>query len=125
MTEHTYEECLRRAEEHLFRGGRIIVDANFGNEEQRQNFLDAAARWCVPAVFVVCRASPNVARARIAARRGDASDADVSVYEELAGRWQETGPQTRLTLCEIDTDGLPHESLERAAEELRQARLLS
>ena len=62
MTDRTYAECLRRAEEGFFLGGRMIVDANFGQEDLRRLFLDAAARWCVPVVLLVCRASPDVAR---------------------------------------------------------------
>ena len=123
MTGRTYAECLRRAEELLFHGGRIIIDATFGREDQRRLFLDAAARWCIPAVFLVCRASPDVARERINARRGDASDADVSVYEELVGRWQQAGFHTRATLNEITTDRAAGDSLERAVEVLRRARL--
>ena len=43
----------------------MIVDANFGREVQRRLFIDAASRWCVPVVLLVCRASPDVARGRI------------------------------------------------------------
>jgi aminoglycoside phosphotransferase family enzyme/predicted kinase len=123
MTSRTYAECLRRAEELLFGGARVIVDANFGSDDQRQLFLDAAARWCVPAHFFVCRVAPSVARRRIAARSGDASDADVAIYEKLAARWQE--PSTSTAFQEVDTDAAPEEVLEQTVEELRRSRFIS
>jgi aminoglycoside phosphotransferase family enzyme/predicted kinase len=124
MTARTYAECLRRAEELVFNGGRVIVDANFGVEERRRLFLDAAARWCVPACLFICSASPVVARERIAARRGDASDADVAVYEKLAARWQEAGPDTRAAMHELSLDATPDDTLAEAVEALRRARLM-
>jgi aminoglycoside phosphotransferase family enzyme/predicted kinase len=125
MTEQTYAECLRRAEEKFFEGGRVIVDANFGHEVQRRLFLDAAARWCVPAVFLVCRAGAEVSRGRITGRTGDASDADAAVYQQLAARWQSPSIEVLPLLFEIDTEGSQAESLERAANVLRRARLIN
>ena len=124
MTAHTYAECLRRAEELVFDGARIIVDANFRTEDQRRLMLDAAARWCVPTLLLVCKASPDVARQRSSARRGDASDADVEIYEKLADGWQKPLPETLAALREIDTDGAPGQSLVQAIESLQHARLM-
>ncbi len=110
-SDRTYAECLRRAEELLFGGERVIVDANFWEEARRRAFLDSAARLGVPAVFILCRTSPETAKRRIEARVGDASDADCAVYERAAARWQEVGPATRSVLHEIPTDGTPDEAL--------------
>jgi aminoglycoside phosphotransferase family enzyme/predicted kinase len=121
-TERTYAECLRRAEGLLFEGKRVIVDASFGDEQRRRAFLDTAARLCVPALFLHCRASPEVAHARIAARRGDASDADVAVHQLAAARWQEPGPLTQPALRVIATDGTPDEAVAQAVVALRGAR---
>lgn len=121
--DRTYAECLRRAEELLFGGGRVIVDATFGEENRRRRFLDAAARLCVPAVLLVCGSSPEVARQRIASRHGDASDADVEVYEQAAARWEEAPPATRAAVREVPTDGTPDEALAAALEALRGVRL--
>jgi aminoglycoside phosphotransferase family enzyme/predicted kinase len=123
-TDRTYTECLRRAEVLLFEGGRVIVDASFGSEARRRAFLDAAAGLGVPALFLLCRASPGVARARIEGRRGDASDADWQIYERAASRWQEAGPLTRPLVREVTTDGGPDESLAPALGALRELRLL-
>jgi hypothetical protein len=122
-TERTYAECLRRAEGALFEGQRVIVDANFPSETQRRSFLDVATRFGVSALFLLCRASESITRARLEARRGDASDADFSTYQRAVGRWEPFGPRTRPVLREIATDGNPGEALTLALDVLRVARL--
>lgn len=122
-SDRTYAECLKRAEERLFAGGRAIVDATLGEEERRRAFLEAAARLCVPAVFLVCKSNPGVVRQRIVNRRGDASDADVGVYERAASRWEEVAPAARAVTHEIPTDGTPDVALAAALGVLRNARL--
>src|SRR5262249_34319375 len=54
-TGKTYAECLHRAEQLLFEGKRVLVDATFGNDENRQIFLGAARRLGVPGVLLLCR----------------------------------------------------------------------
>ena len=71
-TGRTYEECLRRAERLVFEGGRVLVDASFREESKRRDFLEAAERWGVPAVLLLCRACPSAVRDRLAAGRGGA-----------------------------------------------------
>ncbi|MBA4066128.1 MAG: kinase [Isosphaera sp.] len=104
-TERTYRECARRAETVLADGGRVVVDASFREDGWRREFLGLAARLGVPAVFVLCRADPDLVRARLAARTGDASDADWSVYRWAADRWEEPGGRARAAMVEIDTGG--------------------
>jgi aminoglycoside phosphotransferase family enzyme/predicted kinase len=122
-TEWTYAECLRRAEALLCDGGRVVVDANFGDEGRRRAFLDAAARLAVPALILLCRASEEATRTRLEARRGDASDADFGIYERAAARWQALGRRTRAAACEIGTDGSAAETLAKATEALKGRRL--
>src|SRR5206468_3698484 len=86
-TDKTYRECLRRAENLLFEGRRVLVDANFRQEQYRQLFLHTAQYWGVPALFLHCQASPEVIRARLQGRTGDASDADWNVFTRLAETW--------------------------------------
>jgi predicted kinase len=119
-TAKTYAECLRRAEERLFAGERVLVDATFREEKWRRAFLEAAARWRVPAVFLLCSASPEVARARLAARRKDASDADWSVYLLLARGWEEVGPCSRPFLRALATGGSREEALAQGVAVLRE-----
>jgi aminoglycoside phosphotransferase family enzyme/predicted kinase len=102
-TERTYAECLRRAEEHLFAGHRVVVDASFRQDTPRSQFLEAAAHWGVPAMLWVCQADTEVVRQRITARRGDASDADWSIHQQAAARWETAGSIAQRALTTIDT----------------------
>jgi predicted kinase len=102
-TKRTYAECLRQAEELLFYGERVLVDANFREDNQRRMFLDAAIRWGVPTAFLLCETEPELVRTRLANRRGDASDADWSVYENAVATWEELGPETRSRTQTINT----------------------
>jgi aminoglycoside phosphotransferase family enzyme/predicted kinase len=119
-SERTYAECLRGAEQGLFAGERVLVDANFREEARRRPFLDAAARWAVPVALLVCRADPEVVRRRLEVRVGDASDADWTVYQSARADWQEPGPETQAALAVIDSSGSPQETLAQALECLRR-----
>ena len=94
FTRRTYAECLRRAEALLLEGKRVIVDASFGAEAQRIAFLRAARDLCVPALWFVCRASPDCVRDRISKRTGDVSDADWAVYEQARQVWEAASPES-------------------------------
>jgi aminoglycoside phosphotransferase family enzyme/predicted kinase len=122
--DRTYAECLRRAEALLLEGRRVLVDASFREDQRRRTFLETAQRWGVPAQVLLCRVKPEVARRRLAARRGDVSDADWSVHQMAAARWEEPGPEVRRLLAEMDTDAEPAEVQERALCILREAQLV-
>jgi aminoglycoside phosphotransferase family enzyme/predicted kinase len=124
LSRQTYDECLRRAAEGLWEGRRVLVDANFRREEQRRPFVELAARWAVPLVILVCRAAPEVVRRRLAGREGDASDADWTVYQQLAGEWEEPGEATRRSWREISTTGSRDEAQAAALAALREQGLL-
>ncbi|HEX5271762.1 MAG TPA: AAA family ATPase [Gemmataceae bacterium] len=121
--ERTYAECLSRAGRRLYEGGRVLIDATFADEGRRRLFLDAATRWGVPPLWLLCRAEPEVVRRRLEQRRGDVSDADWAVYQGAAARWEEPGGATRRATAIIPTDGTPAEALQRAARALRDAGL--
>lgn len=116
----TYEECLRRAGDVVAGGGRVLVDANFRKECERLPFLEAGAHWGVPVLTLYCQASPEVVRERLAARRGDASDADWAVYCKLAPEWEPPGPVVRRIWAVVNMDGSRAEALEQALASLRQ-----
>jgi aminoglycoside phosphotransferase family enzyme/predicted kinase len=120
----THAECLRRAEEVLFAGGRVIVDATFREERRRREFLDAATHWGVPCVILHCEANEETARERLGKRRGDASSADAAVWEKLAARWEPFGPETEAVRLLVDTNGTVEESVARGTAALRNAGLL-
>jgi aminoglycoside phosphotransferase family enzyme/predicted kinase len=100
-TDRTYAECLHRAERLLFEGERVLVDANFRDEARRRAFVELAGRLGVPAVIFLVRADPAAVRARLEGRRGDASDADWSVYQKAAEEWEEPGASTRTFVAEL------------------------
>lgn len=102
-TKRTYAECLRRADELLFHGERVLVDANFREENQRRMFLDSARRWGVSTAFLLCETEPELVRIRLAKRSGDASDADWSVYKNAVETWEDVGSETRARLQTINT----------------------
>ncbi len=106
-TDRTYAECLRLAEERLFEGERVVIDATFVEEARRRQFFEAAARWAVPVLFLVCEAEPATVKARLEARRGDVSDADWSVYREIARRWEEPVAKTARFTRKIITGDSP------------------
>jgi uncharacterized protein len=123
-TDQTYAECLRRAEKELFEGNRVVVDATFVEESRRREFLDAAVRWGVPALFVVCETAAESVRQRLANRRNDASDADWSVYEAMTARWEAPDAKTLRRMRPLSTDGKPMLVIEGAAKLLRADGLL-
>jgi aminoglycoside phosphotransferase family enzyme/predicted kinase len=116
----TYAECLRRAEPFLFEGKRVLIDATFREETQRWIFLETAIQWGVPGAMLLCRAEPDTVRRRLEQRRGDASDADWSIYLHLATSWEEVGAFTQQNCHVISTEGSPEEGASRAFEVLRQ-----
>jgi uncharacterized protein len=110
---------LRRAEKLLFAGQRVLVDATFRDEKWRRAFLTAAVRWGVPAVFLLCRADPAIARERLEHRHRDISDADWQVYQSLAQSWQELSAFAHSFLCEIFSGGSAEETLDQGLQTLR------
>ncbi len=104
-SERTYGECLRRAEARLFEGQRVILDASFREESHRAAFLEAARRWNVPAVLLVCHAEPETIRSRLAARSGDVSDADWSIHQAAARAWEPLSSNTKAATRIIPSEG--------------------
>jgi aminoglycoside phosphotransferase family enzyme/predicted kinase len=123
--ERTYAECLRRAEELLFEGQRVIVDASFREDASRAAFLEAARRWRVPCQFLVCQAAPQAIRARLAARTRDVSDADWTVYQQAAAAWEDLSPATHGFAHTVPSDGTPQQTLAAAVAVLCAAGLES
>ena len=85
------QECLRRAEEILFEGGRVLIDASFQNESRRRLFLDAGRRWGILSVpDPVSGRSRNVVRR--AAERSDGATRPTPTGRFIARsreRWEE------------------------------------
>ena len=118
--DRTYGECLRRAEEILFEGGRVLVDASFSSEARRRLFLDAGRRWGVAACLILCRADAGLVRERLERRKGDVSDADWAIYADMARRWEELGTETAAVARWIDTGGPVEGAVQGALDVLRE-----
>jgi aminoglycoside phosphotransferase family enzyme/predicted kinase len=112
--ERTYAECLRQAEAALFEGRRVIVDASFRENHRRRAFFAAAKRWGVPAGMFVCQADGEIIKSRLAARRGDASDADWAIYRQAALAWEPPDAALLPAVRAIATGGTRDEALGQA-----------
>jgi aminoglycoside phosphotransferase family enzyme/predicted kinase len=123
-TERTYAELLKRCEQLLWQGQRVVIDANFRDDRRRQPFFDTARRWAIPLLFIHCQVTPEVTRARLQARRHDASDADWRIYELLAQTWQPLRPEWLPMTYALDTSGTMEENERKARAILRQEGLL-
>jgi aminoglycoside phosphotransferase family enzyme/predicted kinase len=121
-SDRTYAACLDRAADVCRAGGRALVDATFGENGRREKFVQAAIAWGVPVILLVVHAPPELVRERLAARSGDPSDADWSVYEALRAKWSPVDPM----LCRssrIDASGSPRDMLNEAIRALTHAKL--
>jgi predicted kinase len=120
-TERTYAELEQRAQRVLLDGGRPVVDASFREEHRRARFLDLGRQLGVPALLLRCEAAPDVVRRRLAARTGDASDADWRVHVELLAAWERESPATAAATHVVRTDGTPEDALAQALSALAAA----
>ncbi|HWX46836.1 MAG TPA: AAA family ATPase [Roseomonas sp.] len=85
-TAAAYAALCAEAEAALRAGHGVIADAAFLDPAQRQGIAAVAARAGVPFQGFWLEAPMPLLRERIAARQGDASDADLSVLEQAARR---------------------------------------
>jgi aminoglycoside phosphotransferase family enzyme/predicted kinase len=122
----TYSELLRRAGQGLFRGERVLVDASFGRQANRDEFFEAADRLGVPGYLFLCEASPEAVIERLGRRVSGStpSDADSDIFLGAAQAWEELPRRMSRRLRRVDTGREPASSLEQALGYLREARLL-
>lgn len=87
-TETVYETLRERAAMHLAEGESVVLDATFREQARRDRVAAVAGEHGATFHFVHVECADSVVRERIAAREGDASDADVAVYEQLKGEFE-------------------------------------
>jgi aminoglycoside phosphotransferase family enzyme/predicted kinase len=80
-----YDAFLARAERVLRAGQSVVLDAVFAREDERAAAEALARRTGVPFEGIWLDVSQDVAQARVAARRADASDATAAVVERQFG----------------------------------------
>ena len=85
VTDQVYAMCRKRALMALAGGQAVIVDAVHAKEGERDALAALAARLGVPFTGLWLSAPAQTMRDRVAARRGDASDATPSVVDAQLG----------------------------------------
>lgn len=100
--EKTYGECLKRTEAALFEGRRVVVDASFREEANREKFVALAREMGVPVAIIHRTAPEAVVRERLA-RRGDnsISDADWEIHRKFALVWEESSSEIAAITADI------------------------
>lgn len=76
-----YDKMRREAADVLAAGRSVILDATFMDENERGKVESLARNAGVQFAGVWLQSDPDVLRQRVAARTGDASDADIAVLE--------------------------------------------
>jgi uncharacterized protein len=79
--ERTYDRLNAIARAVLAGGVNLVVDAAFLDVARREEFIRVALELGARPVVLACEAPVAVLRERVAARRGDPSDADLAVLE--------------------------------------------
>jgi aminoglycoside phosphotransferase family enzyme/predicted kinase len=79
----TYAQLFQLARGALEAGWPVILDAAFLHRAERAQALALAGALGVPFSIIDCQAPPQVLRERLQARRGDASEANVEVLDNL------------------------------------------
>lgn len=100
-----YDACFLRAEALLARGEGAVIDASFTGDAWRRRLLALGERWAVPTALLRCEAPRTVVAHRLEARTGDASDADLAVYD--ATPWEPESPAVAAVTTPFDSDRPP------------------
>jgi aminoglycoside phosphotransferase family enzyme/predicted kinase len=96
QSERVYGEMIGAARDLLAAGRAVVLDAAFLKPQERAQAEGLAREAGVDFEGIWLEAAPEVLRARVAARTGDASDADVAVLErQLAFDVGEVGWERR------------------------------
>lgn len=102
VSDRVYAELLARA---AAVRGPVLLDANWPTRARRRALVAAARAAGRRVVLVSLAVSPAVARRRLATRAADphaVSDADVGVWERLAGAWQRPAAGEGATVLALD-----------------------
>lgn len=109
-----YAALFDEAKRVLATGTSVIVDGVFADPDERAAVTAIAAAARVPLSGLWLEAPPDVLRARVSARTGDASDADIAVVNRQLG--YELGDLAPWHV--IDASGTMDDTLKRAMDRL-------
>lgn len=84
MTDHTYDELLRRSQVELAAGRSVILDASWSTPGQREQARFLATSSYANLVELECTAPESTCVHRIETRPASGSDATPEVYEQMA-----------------------------------------
>jgi aminoglycoside phosphotransferase family enzyme/predicted kinase len=116
VTARVYARLRHAAALALATGHAVVCDGVFGEAWERQALHDLAGESGVPFVPVWLDAPEATLRARVAARRGDVSDATADVVERQAARVEPPPDWSRL-----DASGAADDTVGRVVEALAAA----
>jgi predicted kinase len=102
-TQATYERLATIARTAVKAGYAAIVDAAFLERSQRMLLVRTAEDLGVPVVIVETRAPYAALRRRVAARKGDASEATLAVLEHQIAAAQPIAPPELSPVIVVDT----------------------
>lgn len=108
VTDRTYRFLAQQARHLLRAGWPVLVDASFLEAGQRRRFAALAAQLQVPFHILACQAPPAVLQARVAGRRGDASEATAAVLAAQQARYRPLSAAEREQAILIDTTAPYH-----------------
>jgi aminoglycoside phosphotransferase family enzyme/predicted kinase len=100
----TYDRLVLLAGSVLAAGYSVIVDAAFLKYEQRHLFKELADDMQTPFIILEFTAAADTLRQRIKARKGDVSDADLSVLEHQLATVKPVHNNELKSLIRIDTE---------------------
>jgi predicted kinase len=105
-----YARLMQKAAAVLAAGHSVVVDAVFGKADEKLRVAEIAARGGVPFRALWLTAPDALLKARVEARRGDASDATSEVVEQQL-KWH----TSNSGWAEIDASGPPADVLAAAS----------
>jgi aminoglycoside phosphotransferase family enzyme/predicted kinase len=125
MSDRTYAEMTRLAEDEIAAGDGAILDATFGRKVHREAVLRLAEKYSVPLAVIHCVASDETTRGRLARRVEEGRDISDGRWEIYVSQKEAHEPLSEIpseTLLDLDT-AAELEQLARASESFLRSRL--
>ncbi|WP_341702959.1 AAA family ATPase [Ferrovibrio sp.] len=119
-SQQTYAVLYEQAHRLLAGGNAVVLDAVFGRADEAAAVQALAKETGAEFSGLWLEAPEDLLRARVMARRNDASDADAAVV-----RWQSAHLQAPEGWCHIDASGRPEDTVARVQVALAAATSLS